>query len=136
MPQPSAIHVQGFEDFVNGFGRDSSANGPEDNVQVFLAGLELIEDVVEECVLFDELALQQTEVTLIEFHPEDLPLQMFDPPCPEITRPVPFHPVSDTLFAQVATRFLALNPLMAIFVLAAIVMNAPRANRSEPVVGL
>jgi hypothetical protein len=133
MLKAATVYIQGFEDFENRSGRNARAHGPADDLKVFLAGLEQIEDVVEKCVLFGEFALKQAKVAAIEFNPENRPMQMLDPPRPQVSGPVSFHPVSDTVFAQVATRFLTLDPLVAVLVIAAIHVNALRGDRPVPV---
>jgi hypothetical protein len=62
--------------------RNAGGNRPEDHVQVFFAGLELIEDRVEEISAGNELTLEEAEIAAIEFNPEVLALKMLHPACP------------------------------------------------------
>jgi hypothetical protein len=135
MLEAAAIHVECFEDLVYGTGRYSAGDGPEYHVEVFFAGLELIENRIEEIPAGNELALKQSEVAAIKFDPEVLALEMFDPSCPQIAGPVTFYPLSDAPFAEVVSCFLALNPFMAVFFFDTRLVDAPARDRPNPVVG-
>ena len=47
MRQAATIDVEGFEDLVNVIHRDVPVFGPKDDLQVFLADFQTIEDAVE-----------------------------------------------------------------------------------------
>jgi hypothetical protein len=115
MPEPEAIQVESEEDSLDEFRRDAVVDCPTDDVQVLFAGLELIEDRVEEVFAIVELALKKSEVAVFEFDPEALALKVFDPSRSQITRPVLFHPLADTAFTQVVAGFLALDPFVLVF---------------------
>ena len=133
--ETAAIHVEGFQDLVHGTGRNSGRDGPEYNVKVFFAGLELIENQIEEIPVGDEFPLEQSEVAAIKFDPKVFTLEMFDPSCPQIAGPVTFDPLSYAPFTKVVPRLLALNPFMAVFFFDTRLMDAPARDRSNPVVG-
>src|SRR3954470_16319759 len=86
--QASAVDVEGFEDLQHRLDGDGPGLGPADDVEVFLAGFEAVEDAVQEEGVVDELALQQPEVAAVEFNPEALALQVFEPACPQVAPPV------------------------------------------------
>jgi hypothetical protein len=134
MLKAAAINVECFEDLVNGIGRDSAGDRPEDHVEVFFTRLELIEDRVEEISAGDELALKKAKVAAIEFDPEVFTLEMLNPTCPQITGPVTFHPLSDASFAEVVPRFLALNPFVTVFFFDTRLVDAPAGDCPNPVV--
>ena len=135
MLEAAAVDVECFEDFVDVIRRNARGNRPEDYVKVFLAGLELIEDRVEEISAGNEFALEEAEIAAIEFNPEVLALKMLDPACPQITRPVTFHPFPDAPFAQVVPRFLTFDPFMAVLFLDTRLVDAPTDDRANPVIG-
>ena len=85
--------------------------GPADDVEVFLAGFEPVEDGVEQVVLVLELRLQQAEVTAVELDPESFPLQVFQPLRPQVAAPVILDPPADRRFPQVVPGLLAFDPL-------------------------
>lgn len=74
MAKSAAIHVECGEDIVNRIDRDVGSDSPEQNVQVFLAGLELIEDRIEEFFAVVEFTLKESEIAAIKFDPELLAL--------------------------------------------------------------
>jgi hypothetical protein len=134
--QSPAIHIECFKDLVDVIGRDSTAHGPEYDVQVFLAGLQLIEYRIEEISAGNELALKETEVATVKFDPEVLTLQMFHPPCSEITRPVPFHPLPDAAFSQIVACLLGLDPLVSVLFFDTRLVDASSGDWTDPVVRL
>ena len=134
MLEAAAIHVECFENLVYGTGRYSAGNGPEYHVKVFFAGLELIENRIEEIPAGNEFALKQSEVAAIQFNPEVFALEMFDPSCPEITGPVTLYPLSDASFSEVIPCFLTFNPFMAIFFFDTRLVDTPARDRPDPFV--
>src|SRR5579883_677425 len=93
MCEPAAIDVEGFEDFVDRIGRNVIGDCPVENVQIFFAGGELIQNQIEQFPLCLELLLEKTEVATVQFDPETLALKMLNPPRSQITPPVFFHPL-------------------------------------------
>lgn len=65
MPQADAIDVQGFEDSQNLIEGLAGIHGPEDNVEIFFARGELIENGIEEGFTVVKFALQKPEVAAI-----------------------------------------------------------------------
>jgi hypothetical protein len=109
--QSPAIDIQGFEDLHDRFYRKCIAAGPVDDVEIFFAGLEAIQNGIEEMLLVLEFALEESEVAAVEFDPEAFALQVFDPPGPEIDGPVLRNPVLDGMFAEVVSYLFTLDPL-------------------------
>src|SRR5262249_45711255 len=96
---------------------------PDDDMQVFLAGFETIEDTVEEEGVVDELSLEEAKIAAVEFDPKAFALKVFQPAGPQVSPPVLFDPPADGCFAQVTARLLALNPLVSLGLLLAIYIN-------------
>ncbi len=65
MPQADAIDVQGFEDSQNLIEGLAGIHGPEDDVEIFFARGELIENGIEEGFTVVKFALQKPEVAAI-----------------------------------------------------------------------
>src|SRR6516165_9501788 len=95
MGQPARVDVERFEDLHDGFGGDAPVDGPDDDVEVFLAGFESIEDAVEEKGVVVEASLEEAEVAAVEFNPEAVALQVLQPASPQIAPPVVLHPAAD-----------------------------------------
>src|SRR5690348_494649 len=68
--EAAAVDVEGFEDLQDGFDRDAPGLGPADDVEVFLAGVEAVEEAIEQKAVVVEFFLQKSEVTAVEFNPE------------------------------------------------------------------
>src|SRR5205823_10679693 len=102
---------EGLEDLEHGLQGDVPVLRPADDVEVFLAGFEAVEDAVEEEGVVVELVLEEAEVAAVEFNPEAFALQVFQPACPQVAPPVTLHPAADGRLAQIAPGFLALDPL-------------------------
>ena len=64
--------------------------------------------------MFGEVLLQESKVTVVEFHPETIALNVLLPPCPHISPPVLFDPVPDRPFAKIVPHFFAFDPLKTI----------------------
>ena len=109
----AAVDVEGFEDLQDGVDGDAPGVGPADDVEIFLAGFEAVEDAVEEEGVVVELALEQAEVAAVQLDPEAFALQVLQPAGPEVAPPVTLHPAADGGLAQIAAGFLALDPLEA-----------------------
>src|SRR6266404_2612311 len=113
MFESAAVNVESFEDAVNGVDRDMPVFGPEDDVQVFLADFQAIEDAVEQERLVVEGTLQQAVVAFVEFHPKAAAFEVLDPPRPQIAMPVSEGPLTQGHVAEVVADFLAFEPLEA-----------------------
>src|SRR5262249_9193396 len=111
--KPAAVDVEGLEDLDDGPGGDAPVVGPTEDVEVFLAGFEAIEDAIEEEGAVLEFALQQAEVAAVQLDPEAFALQVLQPAGPEVAPPVSLHPAADGTLTQVAAGLLALDPLEA-----------------------
>ena len=111
--ESAAVDVEGFEDSQDGINGHSPVLRPADDVEVFLAGFEAVEDAVEEEGVFVELALEQSEIAAVEFDPEAFALQVFQPAGSQVSPPVTLDPAADGGFAEVKAGFLALDPLEA-----------------------
>src|SRR5437588_5812704 len=110
--ESAAVDVEGSQDAQDGFDRQLPLDRPEDDLQVFLTGLEAVEDAVQENDVVPEFALQQAEVAAVEFDPELLALQVLQPARPQVSGPVVPHPPPDRVLAEVAAGLLALDPLV------------------------
>src|SRR5438128_172990 len=111
MGQTSAVDVEGFEDLQDRLGGDAPALGPADDVEVFLPGLQAVEDAVQQEGGVEAPRLQQPESAAVQLDPEALALQVFEPARPQVAPPVTLHPAADGRLAQIAPRLLALDPL-------------------------
>jgi hypothetical protein len=114
MCEATAVDVEGFENVEDAVDGEVKLTGPADNVEVFLAGFQSINYAVEENLVFGERAVQEAEITAVEFHPESAALQMFEPTRPQIPVPMLFDPPADCLFALITASALALDPLEAV----------------------
>ncbi len=79
--QAAAVDVEGFEDLADRVGVDAPGQGPANDVEVFLAGFEAVEDAIEEKRVVVKAAFEKSKITAVEFHPKTFPLQMFQPAC-------------------------------------------------------
>ncbi len=61
MCEAATVDVEGFEDFVNGTGRDVTGNGPVEDVEILFTRGELIQDDVEQFALRLKLTLEQAK---------------------------------------------------------------------------
>src|SRR5947209_16218292 len=93
--QAAAIDVESLEDIEDLLNGDFPVEGPQNHIEVFLAGLEAIQDAVQEELTILKPMLEQPKIAPVQFHPEALALQMFQPALPEITIPVLMHPAAD-----------------------------------------
>src|SRR5438094_659959 len=110
--QAAAVDVEGGEDFANGCGGDPPIETPLDDIEVFLAGFEAIENTIEKEGVIDEAALKKAEVTAVKLDPEARALEVLHPASPQVAPPVFLHPGVDGDFSQVAFRPLAFDPLV------------------------
>src|SRR5262245_7362807 len=101
--QAAAVDVEGLEDFQDRIDGDAPLVGPDNDVEVFLAFLETVEDAVQEKGFVNKAALQQAEVPAVEFDPEALPLEMLEPAGSQVAPPVTLHPASDGSFTEIVT---------------------------------
>src|SRR5262249_26637595 len=113
MCEASAVDVQGFEDLQDGLDRDVPLKGPVDDVKVFLARLDTIEDSIEQQRVIVKLPQEEAEIAAVQLDPEPLALQVLQPTGAQIAPPMTLHPSPDGGFTKVAARFLALNPFVA-----------------------
>jgi hypothetical protein len=120
MCQPAAVDIESFEDLQNGLRLDAPVLGPDNDVEVFLAGFQAIENAIKQNGVVVELTLEEAEVAAVEFHPEAFTLKVFHPARPQVTPPVILHPATDGRLAQIAARLLALNPFETLSLLLAI----------------
>src|SRR6266511_4663662 len=81
--EAAAIDVEGFKDFEDRFDWNTPVVSPVDDVEVFLALFEAVEDAVEEDGLFVKAAQQEAEVAAVEFDPEAFALQVLQPARPQ-----------------------------------------------------
>ena len=108
--QTAAVDVEGFQNDQDVGEGDAEVLGPEDDVEVFLTSFEAVEDAVEEEGVFLEAFLEEAEVAAVEFDPEALPFEVFDPAGTQIAPPVFSHPTSEGSFPQVPAGFFTFNP--------------------------
>jgi hypothetical protein len=128
MEQASAIHVEDFENMENRFEWLAFGFGPTNNVKVFLAGLQAVEDRHEELLLILELAEEESEITTIEFRPKAFSLQMLKPFGTQITGPVIAHPFLNRRLAEIISDLLTLDPFELGFFFATVFVNATLGN--------
>src|SRR5262249_13946153 len=110
--QAAAVDVQGFEDLQDCLHRQAPFLSPDNDVQVLLAFFETVEDAIEEERFVDKAALEEAEVTAVQFDPEVLALKVCEPACPQVAPPVTLHPAADGRLTQVMAGSLALDPLV------------------------
>ena len=120
----AAVDVEGFEDLQDGIDGNAVGFGPRNYGQIFVAALEFVDDRFEQVALILKLMLQKSEIAAIEFRPEAFALQMFEPFCPQITRPMIAYPVPDGRFAEIVSDLFTLEPLELVFLGATVVVNA------------
>src|SRR5262249_49178968 len=118
------VDVEGLEDVQDGLGRDTPLLGPDDDVEVFLAFFEPVEDAVEQEGVVVEAALEEAEVAAVEFDPEAPALQVLQPAGPEVAPPVTLDPAADGHLAQVVAGALTLDPLVPQGLLLAVHVHA------------
>src|SRR5215212_6807621 len=107
MGEPAAVDVECFEDVADGCEGNAPVEAPENDIEVFLAGFETIENAIEKKCLIREATLQEAEVAAVELDPELLALQMFQPARPQIAPPMILDPLADGFLAQIVADFLA-----------------------------
>src|SRR5437868_1676818 len=103
--QAAAVDVEGLENIEDLLDRNVPIEGPEDNVEVFLAGFKAIQDPVEKELTLLKPMLKKTEIATIQLDPKALSLQMLEPACPQIAVPVLLHPATNGCFAEVVADF-------------------------------
>src|SRR5437870_5442888 len=113
MSQATAVDIECFEDLQDRLGRDAPVVTPTDDVEVFLAGFQAIEDAIEQEGFIMELALKQAEVAADQFHPKAFALQVFQPAGSQVAPPVVLHPAADGGLPEIASRFFTLDPLIS-----------------------
>src|SRR5438270_67311 len=113
MSEAPAVDVESGEDIDDRLRFKAPIKGPAENIEVFLARLEPVENAVEEKGVIDEAFLQQTKITAIQLDPKLLALEMFEPASPEVAPPVFLHPEANGGLPQVTTRLLTLDPFVA-----------------------
>src|ERR1043166_1150319 len=124
MHDAAAVDVEGGEDFDHVGHGDLPVDCPEDDLQVFLAGFEAVEDAVEEEGFVLEALLEEAEVTAVQLDPEAFALQVFEPAGPEVAGPVLADPLADRGFAEVMAGLLALDPAVLFFLALAVLVDA------------
>ena len=68
--ESAAVDIESLEDIEDRGGGNTTVVRPANDIEVFLAGFQTVEDAVEEKGVFDEGALQKAEVAAVEFDPE------------------------------------------------------------------
>jgi hypothetical protein len=63
--QATAIDVEGFKNLQDGFRRNAPRMGPADDIEVFLTGLESIQDSVEQQRVIVEFSLEESKITAV-----------------------------------------------------------------------
>ena len=93
-------------------------------MQIFLAGFQAIENAIEEKCVVAEFAEEQPKIATVEFDPVFFTLQMFQPPRPQITRPMFPNPAADGVFTLIAPRLFTFDPFVFIGFLFAVLVYA------------
>src|SRR5262249_54624524 len=106
------IDVQSLQDVEDRFDRDAPVGRPEQDLQVFLADFDAIEDTVEEKCVTGELFEEEAEIAAIEFHPESPALQVLEPFRPQEARPVILHPPANRFLTLITPRLLTFDPFV------------------------
>src|SRR5579885_2447290 len=132
MGQAAAIDVEGFEDLQDGFDGNVPVVSPADDVEIFLAGLETIENAIKQKSIVLETTLEQAKVAAVQLHPESFALEVFQPAGPQIAPPVTLHPAADGLFPEITPSLFAFNPLVLECLLLSIHVHARLFHGSEP----
>ena len=110
---PAAIDIKTFQNLENFFHVDLVVDRPGQHAKVLHAPLEHRKDDVKKFGIL-KFALEQPEVVVIEFDPERPALQMLKPFGAEKAVPMFVNPGPKGVFAKVAPRFFALDPLMSL----------------------
>lgn len=119
---PTAVDVERFENFEDLFHRHLVIDRPVEHVEIFLAGLEHPENVIDQVRIL-KFALQEAEVVVVELDPECPALQVFEPVRPEKSVPVVADPGAYGPFAEIPPGFLAFNPFESLGFFFTISMN-------------
>src|SRR5438270_8123563 len=106
-----AVDIEIVQDGEHVFDIDVPVDGPEEDVEVFFAGAEVIGDAVEQEDFVLEFALEEAVFLLAQLGPENGSFKMLDPAGSQVAVPVTLDPAFDSGFAQVAASLLAFNPL-------------------------
>ena len=76
MSEAAAVDVEGCEDLSNRPRRDAPVEAPLDDVEVFLAGFEAIENAIEEEGVVVKASLEKAEVAAVEVDPAKLIVEL------------------------------------------------------------
>src|SRR5262245_24996066 len=106
-----AVDVEIVQDVEHIFDIDVPVDGPEDDVEVFFAGTEVIGDAVEQEDFVLEFAFEEAVFFVAQLGPENGALEMLDPAGSQIAVPMTLDPAFDGGLAQVAARSFAFDPL-------------------------
>lgn len=109
--QPNAVHVDLDQALADGVRTVSVALRPPDDVEVFLAGPVLLDDLVGQSVLLVTVP-KNSERLLIELAPDLLADEVLNVPIPQERVPVAAIPVIEGRVAQVTPGKLAFQPLV------------------------
>ena len=101
MGKAAAVDVERGEDFENVGHRELPVDGPEDDSQVFLAGLQPVQDAIEQERFVLEALRQKAVVAAVKLDPEFPALKVLQPAGPEIARPMMLDPLADGPLTQI-----------------------------------
>src|SRR3954462_70806 len=97
---PAAVDVERFEDPQDVFHGQVFVDGPDQDIQVLLAPLEPLQDLLEEGGRGED-PLEESEVVVVQFDPEGAALDVFEPAVAEEDVPVLADPAADGPLAEV-----------------------------------
>src|SRR5947209_8202201 len=93
-----AVNVEGLQDVANLLHRNVPVERPLDDVQVFLAGFETIQDAIQKKWIIMKAVLDDPEAAPVQLNPEAPSLQVLEPACSQVPVPVLLHPTSNRHF--------------------------------------
>src|SRR5262249_50798846 len=80
-------------------------------------------------------ALQQAKITAVQFFPEFLAVQVFQPAGTQVTTPVFPYPTSDRLFTEIAAGLFAFDPFKSVGFFFAVFVDAGLIGGDAALVG-
>lgn len=111
-----SVDIEEFKDLFGRFRRQAAFEYPEEDVQVFVASPESFHNRIEKLMAVSDVALQEPEIAAVEFDPEILAFEVFDPASPQELVPVLLHPLLHDDDSKIALGFFTFEPAVDGFV--------------------
>src|SRR5580700_11452591 len=127
--EPGAVDIKLSKDIDHPVRRQAPVDGPIDDLEVLVPRVHAVEHSIDQAVAAGDQRIDLAERLVVEFGPAFSSAEMFDPSVAAIGSPVFAVPVANGLVAQVASVFLAFDPLMALRLALRFVVNAGTTSR-------